>query len=190
MKESRRYRSSWRIPGTSGRCLRLEEAAKTELRCGRALSLGSKRRGIPLGRLRPKADFATVDRRRGRMRGGISPTSASLPASRPGISGAVGENSRAKGVASHGVGPTSSRMKVREDARGGANIHEECVVTRWTGKALRTTAPGTYAQVAAQPHKHQRANRKRRRRNWETRRNPVQVHRPIDSNITLRIKKG
>jgi hypothetical protein len=93
--------------------------------------------------------------------------SASLPAS------GDGENSRTKGVTSHGVEPF--RVKVREDAHGDTNFREECEVARRTGKAARTTAPETSAQAAAQPTSSNGENRSRRSRKQETGRNPVQV---------------
>jgi hypothetical protein len=85
-----------------------------------------------------------------------------------------GGNSRAKGVAPHGGGP-ASRVDAKDDARSGANFHEECEVARRTGNVTRTSAPGTYAQAAAQPLSSSGENRSWRSRKQETGRIPAQV---------------
>jgi RNase H-fold protein (predicted Holliday junction resolvase) len=94
-----------------------------------------------------KTDFITVNRRRRRRRGGILPTSASLPASED------GRNSRARAVASHGVRP-ASRMKVREDTRGGATFAKK---VRLQGGRERRQGPQRRGPTSRQPRSPQAA---------------------------------
>jgi hypothetical protein len=102
-----------------------------------------------------EAGFIPVVRRRGRRRGRALPTSASLLTARDGGS--------SRGVAPHGGGP-ASREEMKEDARSGANLRRKGEVARRTGNASRTSAPGTYAQAAAQPLSSRGENRSPRSR--------------------------
>jgi hypothetical protein len=113
-----------------------------------------------------ETDFIPVVRRRGRRRGGALPSSASLLT--------AGDGGILRGVAPHGGGP-ASREETKEDARSGANLRRKGEVARRTGNASRTSAPGTYAQAAAQPLNSRGENRSLRSRIQQAGRTPVQV---------------